>query len=77
MTEADGKVADGKGLDNVVSAVLAAYVLQNSFIERTPDGELEVRVMSQAHICEVLVRQQFYDGGRDGGQACFTVVAVP
>ena len=50
MTEADGKVADGKGLDNVVSAVLAAYVLQNSFIERTPDGELEVRVMSPKRI---------------------------
>ena len=47
MTEADGKVADGKGLDNVVFAVLAAYVLQNGFIERTPDGELEVRVMSK------------------------------
>ena len=70
-------MADGKRLDHVLFPVLVAYILQNGFIERTPDGELEVRVMSQAHICEVLVRQQFYDGGRDGGQACFTVVAVP
>ena len=70
-------MADGKRLDHVLFPVLVAYILQNGFIECTSDGELEVGVMPQTHICEVLVRQQFYDGGRNGGQARFTIVAVP
>ena len=55
FTETDGEVADGKRLDYVLLAVLAAYILQNGFIECASDGKLEVGVMSQPHIREVLV----------------------
>ena len=54
MTEADGKVADGKGLDNVVFAVLAAYVLQNGFI-----------AVSYTHLIGIVQAVLFIIGGKE------------
>ena len=55
LSELKGEVAYRKRLYNIVLSVLAAHKAEYTFVNSTPYGELEVRVVPQLHIRKILV----------------------
>ena len=77
FSEMDSEVADRKRLHYIVFAMLTVYKLQDTFVDSTSYGKLEIRIMTELHICKVLMREQFDNRGRSSRKSCLTVIPVP
>ena len=56
--------------------MLLVDITEDGFVDDTCQGKLEVRVMSVAHIIEVLMRQCLQDSTWHGRQSGLGIVAV-
>ena len=77
IDEVNGKGMYGKRLDGILGVVHLGRIVQYTFIYGSRGDELEVRVVSIAHIGKVLVREQLDDARGYIGEARFAVVLVP
>ena len=72
-----GKGVHGEGLHGVLGAVHRGRIVQYTFIYSARGDELEVRVVSIAHVGKVLVREELDDARGHIGQARLAIVLVP